>query len=230
MAITTVGEIIRRVKLILQEITEKGTRWTNEELLGWLNESYQAIVAIKPDASSVNKVVDCVLGSRQEIPTDGHRLLDVVRNTAAGSNGYSVMKTSRDALDATRRGWHGEAPSVMIEQFVFDDHDPRHFYVYPPAMATAKLEIIYSAVPQPHAAAQATAASTEVIRLGDSFAPAIVDYILARAYSKDAEHAANLQRAQMHSGSFVSMLGAEAQAGIAFSPNRELPGGRGAPA
>lgn len=231
MAITTVGVVIRRVKLILQEITQNGTRWTNEELLGWLNESYQAIVAIKPDASSVNVAVDCVLGTRQEIPEDGHRLLDVVRNTAAAAKGYSVMKISRDALDATRRGWHGEEPSVTVEQFMFDDHDPRHFYVYPPASAEAKLEIIYSAVPQPHAVTEASGESEEIIRLGDSFAPAIVDYILARAYSKDAEHAANLSRAQMHSGSFVSMLGADAQASVAYSPNRELPrGSGGAPA
>jgi hypothetical protein len=225
MAITTVGEILRRAKLILQEITQNGTRWTNEELLGWLNESYQAIIAIKPDASSINKVMDCVIGTRQEIPADGHRLLDVVRNTAIGSNGYSVMKTSRGALDATRRAWHSETPSITVEQFVFDDNDPKHFYVYPPATATAKLEIIYSAVPQPHAIAEANGSSLEVIRLSDSFAPAIVDYILARAYSKDAESGANLQRAQMHSGSFVNMLGAEANAGLVFSPNRELPGG-----
>lgn len=230
MAITTVGEVIRRVKLILQEVTQNGTRWTNEELLGWLNESYQAIVAIKPDASSENKVMECVLGTRQEIPIDGHRLLDVVRNMASGANGYSVMKTSRSALDATRRGWHGEAPSDTIEQYVFDDNDPRHFYVYPPATATAKLEIIYSAVPAPHATVEANAASTEVIRLGDSFAPAIVDYVLARAYSKDAEHAANLQRSQMHSGSFINMLNADASASVAFSPNRKLPpGSSGAP-
>lgn len=227
MAITTVGEILRRAKLILQEVTQNGTRWTNEELLGWINESYQAIVAIKPDASSVNSVMDCVEGSRQEIPADGHRLLDVVRNTATNSNGVSVMKTSRSALDATRRAWHSEQPSVTVEQFVFDDHDPRHFYVYPPASSLAKLEIIYSAVPVPHNVSEATESSTEKIRLGDSFAPAIVDYVLARAYSKDAEHAANLQRAQMHSGSFVNMLGAEANASVAFSPNREL---RGAPA
>ncbi len=110
MAITTVGEILRRAKLILQEVTQNGTRWTNEELLGWINESYQAIVSIKPDASSVNKSMDCVLGSRQEIPVDGHRLLDVVRNLAADAGGYSVMKTSRSALDATRRAWHGETP------------------------------------------------------------------------------------------------------------------------
>ncbi len=227
MAITTVGEILRRAKLILQEVTQNGTRWTNEELLGWINESYQAIVSIKPDASSVNKSMDCVLGSRQEIPVDGHRLLDVVRNLAADAGGYSVMKTSRSALDATRRAWHGETPSSTIEQFVFDDNDPRHFYVYPPATATAKLEIIYSAVPTPHENTQANETSVENIRLGDSFAPAIVDYVLARAYSKDAEHSANMQRAQMHSGSFINMLGADANASMAFSPNRDLQRGSG---
>lgn len=223
MAVTTVGEILRRTKLILQEVTKSGTRWTNEELLGWLNESYQAIVAIKPDASSANKVMDCVEGTRQEIPADGHRLLDIVRNTAVEAGGYSVMKTSRSALDATRRAWHNETPSATIELFVFDDNDPRHFYVYPPATNTAKLEIIYSAVPEAHAADQADNDATEVIRLGDSYAPAIVDYVLARAYSKDAEHAANLNRAQMHANSFVSMMGAEAQASAVFSPNMKLP-------
>lgn len=222
MAITTVGEILRRAKLILQEVTQNGTRWTNEELLGWLNESYQAIVGMKPDASSVNMEIACAQGTKQVIPDDGHRLLDVIRNVAPGAGGISVMQTSRSALDATRRGWHGEAPSQTVECFVFDDHDPRHFYVYPPATATARLEIIYSSVPTPHAKAQATTASTEAIRLGDSFAPAIVDYILFRAYSKDAEHAANLNRAQMHNGAFITALGAESQAGVLYSPNQDL--------
>lgn len=221
MGVTTVGEILRRVRLILQEITQDGIRWKNDELLGWLNESYQAIVAIKPDASSVNTVMDCVPGTRQQIPADGHRLLDVIRNTAVDANGYSVMRISRDALNATRRAWHNERPSVVIEQFTFDENDPKHFYVYPPAAANAKLEIVYSAMLEPHGNDQASAASVEAIRVSDTFAPAIVDYILARAYSKDSEGGANMQRAQMHSGSFVNMLGAEAQAAVAFSPNNE---------
>ncbi|HAO02938.1 MAG TPA: hypothetical protein DCQ42_14780, partial [Halomonas sp.] len=54
MAVTTVGTVIRNAKLVLQEVTAAGTRWTNEELLGWLNEAYQAIVQIKPDASAIN--------------------------------------------------------------------------------------------------------------------------------------------------------------------------------
>lgn len=221
MAVTTVGEILRRVRLILQEITQDGTRWKNDELLGWLNESYQAITAIRPDASSVNTVMDCVAGTRQAIPVDGNRLLDVIRNTALEASGYSVMRISRNALDATRRGWHNEKPSVLIEQYVFDENDPKHFYVYPPATTGAKLEITYSSILAPHEVDQATAESVETIRVSDTYAPALVDYILARAYSKDAESQANLQRAQMHSGSFVNMLGAEAQAGVAFSPNKE---------
>lgn len=227
MAITTVGEILRRVRIILQEITQNGTRWTNEELLGWLNECYQAIVAIKPDVSSTSVTINCVPGSRQAIPEGGHLLLDVVRNMAATSNGYSVIQISRNALDATRRGWHGEPPSDTIEQYVFDSHEPRNFYTYPPATADAKLEVIYSAMLEPHDQTQASTDAQEVIRVSDAYAPAIVDYVLARAYSKDAESAPNLQRAQMHSGSFVNMLGAEAQAGAAFNPNRELPGGSG---
>lgn len=221
MAITTVGEVLRRTKLILQEVTQNGTRWTNEELLGWLNESYQAIVAIKPDASSVNAQITCVSGTRQTIPADGMRLLDVVRNTGVAAKGMSVMKARRDALDATRRNWHGETASDTVEQFIFDDQDPTHFYVYPPATTAAKLEIIYSSVPTPHASAQASSSSTEVVRLGDHYVPAIVDYMLARAYAKDAEHAANLQRAQMHNGAFFNAMGATAQADAAFSPNRE---------
>lgn len=55
-----------------------------------------------------------------------------------------------------------------------------------------KLEIIYSSVPLPHAAAQATEASQEVIRLPDAYAPAMVDYIMSRAYAKDAEHSAKV--------------------------------------
>ena len=221
MAATTVGEILRRVRIILQEITQDGIRWKNDELLGWLNESYQAIVAIKPDASSVNTVMDCVPGTRQQIPANGHRLLDVIRNTAVDANGYSVMRISRSALDATRRAWHNEKPSATIEQYVFDENDPERFYVYPPATADAKLEITYSTILQSHEVDQATTESVESIRVNDTYAPALVDYILARAYSKDAESQANLQRAQMHSGSFINMLGAEAQAGAAFSPNKE---------
>lgn len=220
MAVTTVGTVINNAKLVLQEVTAAGTRWTNEELIGWLNESYQAIVQIKPDASSINATMQLVEGTRQEIPQDGLRLIDVVRNTAATSDKLGILVTTRRALDTTRRGWHADETSVNIEQYVFDDQDPTRFYVYPPAAADAEVEVIYSSTPTPHDVSLGlTGLQNESIRLNDSYAPVITDYILYRAYSKDAEHAANLNRAQMHMQSYMGALGQKVEVDRYSSPN-----------
>lgn len=220
MAVTTVGTVIRNAKLVLQEVTAAGTRWTNEELLGWLNEAYQAIVQIKPDASAINTTLVLVVGTRQEIPSDGMRLIDVVRNTATASQKMGIMVTTRRSLDTTRRSWHGDEPSIDIEQYMFDDQDPTRFYVYPPADKGAEVELIYSSTPSPHDVSLGLdGLKDENIRLNDSYAPVITDYILYRAYSKDAEHAANLNRAQMHMQAYMGSLGQKAEVARAISPN-----------
>jgi hypothetical protein len=220
MAVTTVGTVINNAKLVLQEVTAAGTRWTNEELIGWLNESYQAIVQLKPDASSINSAMQLVKGTRQEIPEDGLRLIDVVRNTADTSDKLGILVTTRRALDTTRRSWHADETSVNIEQYVFDDQDPTRFYVYPPADPMAEVEVIYSSTPTPHDVSLGlTGLQNESIRLNDSYAPVITDYILYRAYSKDAEHAANLNRAQMHMQAYMGALGQKLEVDRYNSPN-----------
>lgn len=220
MAVTTVGTVIDNAKLVLQEVTSAGTRWTNEELLGWLNESYQSIIQIRPDASSRNESLSLTPGTRQEIPKDGIRLIDVVRNTAESSAQLGILVTTRRALDTTRRSWHADPRSVDIEQYVFDNQDPQRFYVYPPASPDAEIEIIYSSVPSPHGISDGLdAVRDDPIKLNDSYAPMITDYILYRAYSKDAEHAANLNRAQMHLQSYMTALGEKLQVDQRVSPN-----------
>ncbi|MCE3025731.1 DUF6682 family protein [Salinicola sp. DM10] len=220
MAVTTVGTVINNTKLVLQEVTAAGTRWANEELIGWLNEGYQAVTQVKPDASSVNATLKLKEGTRQEIPADGLRLIDVVRNTTASSLMMGIMITTRRALDTTRRSWHADPKSVDIEQYVFDDQDPTHFYVYPPAANGAEVELIYSAVPKPHDVGKGLQGlASEPIRLPDSYAPCLTDYILFRAYSKDAEHAANLNRAQMHLQAVSTALGQKVEIDRALSPN-----------
>lgn len=218
MAVTTVGTVIRNAKLVLQEVTAAGTRWKNEELIGWLNEFYQAAVQLKPDAYSVNAEMALAEGTRQQIPTDGLRLIDVMRNTVGDQ--MAVMVTTRRALDSTRRNWHSDPASLEVEQYVFDDLDPTRFYVYPPAKDGAKLEIIYSAVPTPHPASDGLdAIRDEAFKLNDAYVPVATDYILYRAYSKDAEHAANLNRAQMHRQAYMQQLQGKGQVDAVVSPN-----------
>jgi hypothetical protein len=216
MAATTAGNIVNNVKLVLQEITASGTRWANEELIGWLNEFYQAVVQLRPDAFSVNEYLTLIAGTKQTIPSSGLRLLDVIRN----QSGTAIIVTTRRALDSTRRTWHSDDQSAVIEQFVYDELDPTHFYVYPPATTDASVEILYSAVPTPHDASQGlSVVGPQVFKLSDAYAPVATDYILYRAYSKDAEHAANLQRAQMHYQSYMQQMGGKAQTDAQASPS-----------
>ena len=219
MAVTTVQTLLsQRVKITLQELSENGTRWSNSELINWLNEAYQQVVSLRPDASSANESVDLESGTKQTIPATGLRLLSLVRNTAAASSKRVITTTSRSALDSTRPGWHGEEETVNVEQFIFDDMDPRTFYVYPPAAIGAEVEIIYSQVPSPHDVDYANS-KTDPLKLPDSYAPAIADWIMYRAFSKDAEHSANQARATGHYNAFMSAMGNKAQTDAATSPN-----------
>jgi len=81
-------------------------------------------------------------------------------------------------------------------------NNPKVFYVYPPAQS-ATTELVYSSVPMPHAD------STGTIKLDDRYAPAILDYMLYRAYQKDADYAANDQRSQTAYQTFLNSLGVQ---------------------
>ncbi|WP_347506198.1 DUF6682 family protein [Pseudomonas anguilliseptica] len=134
-------------------------------------------------------------------------------------NGLAVTPMLRSHLNAARPRWHGEPKTDAIEHFLFDEDDPRSFFVYPPAVAGAKLEVSYSAVPNPHGAEQAKADSTEALRLPDTYAPILVDLVLARAFSKDAEGGANQQRAALHAQAAQGALGLKIQGDSTASPN-----------
>ncbi|MGY8872222.1 MAG: phage adaptor protein [Pseudomonadales bacterium] len=219
MAITTVGTIIDdRVKVILQEITAQGVRWKNEELVGFLNEGYPQIIINRPDASSNNINHPLVAGTFQTLPANALRLLNVIHNTASASNKSSVIRYDAVALDSTRRTWHGEAQSINVELYLFDENDPTHFYVYPPAAAGAELKLLYSSVPTDHSV-DLNVSRAEPIKIPDTYAPALVDWILFRAFSKDAEHTANMARSQGHYQAFYQSLGIKAKVDMATSPN-----------
>lgn len=213
----TVESVIERVKATLLEVGAEGTRWKNDELLGWLNESYQAIVGLRPDASAVNATFTHTANTtKQFLPDDGIRLLDVVRNLAGDQS--AIRRIDRKQLDDIYPGWHGEAASETIEHFIFDEMDPRVFYLYPRPSAGASVEIVYSAVPDLHTGTF-EAVKTENVKLDDTFAPSMVDYILFRAFTKDADSPMSASRATTHYQVFTTQLGVKSNVARAASPN-----------
>lgn len=229
MARPTGSEILQRVGRLL--LDETYTRWTLPELVGWLNQGLRAIVLAKPDASSATVVLSLQAGTYQQLTDDGHLLLlRAVRNiVTVGSppvGGRVVRQTERDALDASLPTWHdasGNKAKKEVRNVIYDEANPRTFYVYPPNDGNGLLEVIVSTMPATLVASgdvdTITSYATE-IDLPEPYTVPLEDYILYRAFSKDSD-AADSTRANQHYQAFATALGIKVQAERLSSPNRK---------
>lgn len=222
MATVKVVDLISRARTLLQDTTS--VRWALTELQSALNEAYRETLIFRPDSNTLTGTFTCAAGPRQVLTTgfaNATRLVAVVRNVAATSNKYATHLIDRRVLDGQRRGWYTETPSVSVEQYMFDARQPREFLVYPPATTLAQLEVLYAQVPTPHTLTTeqlGNSATAEVIRIDDTFANALLDYILYRAYTKDSEQQGNAARAVAHYQAFQNSLGVSAQVNAASQP------------
>jgi hypothetical protein len=226
VATIKVREVIERVEDVLQD---SNVRWPRLELQNWLNESYLQIVLLRPDASSKTGTLTCIAGSRQTITagfSTALRLLDVVRNLASTSDKKVVRLIDRSVLDDQRPAWHTDTATVNIQNYTFDVRQPKEFFVYPPATTSAQIEVVYADLPGTHALSAAnldpTSSSTDVIKVDDTYLSVIIDWILYRAFSKDAEFAANAARAGAHYQTFMSAIGNKTQSDASSSPTEDV--------
>jgi hypothetical protein len=213
MATIKVIDLLDRASILLQDADH--TRYPNAELLKFFNDAQNEVVLHRPDANSVNATLALANGSKQSLPSAALRLLDIVQNV----DGRSVTQVSRKILDESLPDWHNAiAGTNGIEHFIYDPADPKNFYVYPKGVSgTHSLVIIYSATP-PAISISNFSTDTQTISLDDVYANAALDYILYRAYQKDAEYSGNAARSQMHYQSFAQSLGIKTQADGATTP------------
>jgi len=216
----SVQSVIDRVQTTLQDTT--GVRWpVVGELVLWINDAQREIALLKPDASAKNTTITLVDGTKQDIPSDGNRLLRAVRNMSAASGGTgkrSVRLVQREVLDAQTPDWHdplvsGDAAHTnIVKHYIYDEQNPRNFYVYPGVSGNAYLEIIYSANPS-------TVAQGDNLDIPDIYANAVMNYVLYMAYMKDAEYAGNNQRAASHFQIFTTSVTGKGQVDALTTPN-----------
>lgn len=212
MPTITAQSIIDRAQIVLQDTT--GIRWPEgTELLGWLNEGQREVALARPDASITTTTFSCVSGTRQDLPSSAQQLVEVVRV----ANGGAVRKVPRQILDAQLPSWH-TAASGDAKHYMYDPRVPHEFYVYPPAASNQQLVVRYHVSPADCASIGST------ISVDDQYAPALMDYILWRAYSKDSEYTANMDRANAARASFDRMLGIKSKADEATRPTDNVPG------
>lgn len=218
MAVTA-QSIIRRAVETLNDTTS--VRWPVAELVRYLNDGQREVGTYRPDALVSGATHALSAGSKQALPANGIKLLDIVRNASEDSS-RAVRMTNRQILDAQIPNWHSLTGTTEILHFIYDPRDPLVFYVYPPAAASgAAVYMIYAGYPQAitePAEGSTYTAVTGNIGVPDIYANALLDYVLYRAYTKDTEYAGNAARATAHYQAFVNALTVEANATAVASP------------
>lgn len=212
-----VQDIIDRVTDLLldKDRADGDARWTDAELIRWINDSRMAIITRRPQAGAVIGTVALVAGSLQSVPDDAVSFLDAIRNMGAdgATPGRAIRRIDRQNLDDDDLYWHKTPAKAEISQFTFDDRIPRRFYVYPPAKAGTQIEISYAKNP-------ATVIDlTDGLDFQPEYIDAVVNYVCYRAKSKDSQYA-NAAEAAAFYGAFNDALGIQTQTANAASPNQ----------
>lgn len=211
-----VSEVLQRAQTLIQDNT--GVRWPLPELAGWLNDATREVALHKPSASSQSVMLNLQSGTRQTIPSGALMLLRVIRNLRGSSSdsnrlgGRAVRVVNRDVLDTQHPDWHDEtttSSTAEVRHFVFDESDPTSFYVYPANNGSGRVEALVSQAPPPVSTNGTTISSYSNVDvpLPDIYVNAVLDYVLYRAYSKDASFAENMERANYHYTAFANSLG-----------------------
>jgi hypothetical protein len=216
MGTVTAGAIID--KAVIQLIDISGVRWTRAELLKWLNDGLRQIVLMQPNAMNTPGAVQLVAGTRQLLPTGGWMLLGIYRNmgTTGTTPGRAVRIISRELLDAFNPDWHTTTASAVTKNYIYDLQDQTAYYVYPPSTGTNYLEINYSLQPTD------LTSESQAIPMFDVYQGPLLDYIMFRACTKDAEYAAGVTLGQMYLTTFSASTSVKGQSETTGSPELGL--------
>jgi len=219
----TAANILSRVNNILQNTG--GVRWSSSEQLEYLSDGQREIANFRPDATATHSNIQLVAGTEQSIPADGLRLISINRNmsgTAANATGArAISKVNLDVINSEEPSWHDStvtgkaAHGTVVKHYMFDQRDPRKFFVYPGVSGNAYAEVVYSKNPT------ALTSTSDTIQVDDIYVNALINFVLYRSFLKESEFAANFERAGAHYQIFTQNLGIGAQLSQSTAPEQE---------
>lgn len=206
-----VGDLILEVSTLLndQGFTPY-LRWSQTELLRYLNDSLIQVGTYRPDAFTTTVVVTLVPGSMQTLPA-GFSFLKSVDTNSANSNCPSAPVVEGD-LNLMRAFYKkpclptGGANNYRVRQFLYDSRNPNLFYVSPPVpVGVVTLQVDLTAVSQ--APEYTIADLANPIVMDQKYRNALISWMVMRAYEVDTESATSFAQAREQRSHFYQMLG-----------------------
>ena len=195
---TTARDLLDQASRLLSD--PQYANWSASELLGYLNEGLRVLVPRVPSQFAAIQTLDLDEGTKQSIPATGAALIRVGRNINADSTpGRAPRFVLKQDKDAFNPNWH-YATAGATREWMYDPVDPKVFWVSPPAVAGAKLEIEFAEYP-------ADLIVNSVMPVDKAYFAPLVDYVAYRALSTDAAYAAEDGRANIFYNAFLEKTG-----------------------
>jgi hypothetical protein len=212
MGTIVAGDIIENVRITL--VDPDGVRWTDEELLGWLNDAQREIAILRPDSSvSVESIQLEANVTLQELPDHAQGLVKLTRNMGANgaTPGIPVRLVDHDELDRVKPTWHTSTAGAAVKNYTYDGKSPKVFYVYPRPSAAIYVEAHMRVVPE-------VVEETDAISIDDIYVTAIHDYIVMRSKMK-ATDVADDAAAEAYYQRFLNRLGLKLRVDKSVDPH-----------
>ena len=215
-------DILNRARRQLHDLSDQNDnplvgvyRWPEDELLLYINDGMREVAMHRPDSAAKEVEIVLAASSRQAIGDGYVRLIEVIKNAPPNGN-RAIRVTQRDDLDRWVPDWHSVTGNTTmgITNYVYDERDPRAFWVYPkPAAADSwKVRAVCTKLPT------VVTAADDDLDTHDIYMNPLLNYVLFRALTRDMEGNA-YNRGVGFYNQFADAMGIKIQADMMVSPN-----------
>lgn len=194
---TTPADCILTARTVYNDTDLDLYRFTDAELLVYVNEAIAEISALKPALFTSIGDLDCIAGQCEQTLDFADAQL-IIRPICI-HGGAALTPFDMATMDAFNPNWRNDTAGPA-QQWSRLENDPLRFLIYPKAPAAAQtLDVQFVRNPL------VLALTDPITEIPAGFIPAIPDWVIYRAESTDDEHAVS-GRAAMHRDAFYARI------------------------
>jgi hypothetical protein len=192
----TPQDVITTARYILNDTSSSSPRQSDDELLGYVNEGVKTVQTLRPELFSTVGDFLCQVGQCEQslVFASATALIEVL----SIHGGAAVTQFDLDAMNRFNPGWRTDAEGAA-KQWARFSNDQLKFFIYPKAPADQTIDVRYVRTPAVFALAD------QITDLPLGLQPALVDFVVYRAESKDNEHVLS-QRAAAALATFTAQV------------------------
>lgn len=190
------------LELAAQILTDEGfENRTPAQLIRYLRSGLEYLAVKDPGQVLKSIRVNLVDGARQSLPSDGETLLQLTGvYDEAGALAGAPRPTSFEWLTTAKRAWSSVTPTVP-RMYCKDPFDDSEFWVYPPAIAGLKADVVYKL------AVNSVELDSELEYVDTTYRGALAHYVAGLVLMEDNEYGADNGIAQRHMTMLTGMFG-----------------------